>query len=418
MRNKNSQTQLLALYLLEACLKNCGMNFHFQVSAKSFVKTMSELGTSKKSTPAVRDKALDLLRQLSEAWRSRPQFVIFQDTVMSLTRQGVIFPLPDSTASPIFAPNTRSNTVYGAQHSLPEMQMANARTYAQPQSQAQHVQPPMHAAPAPQPASYGPVELEIIEGNCQLLGEMLTALSSPTEINGNELIDDFVETLERSQPIIQQMIINAALPEDKLAHCLSLNDAISQVLERASALKARASISAAAASTGLQNPVHPPPPVSPMATERLPDHEINLGADDVDVNEGGHPYQEEEADPFAEIAAASSSRGQDPYQLNGAASDVADDPFAELARREGLPADVATPINVNPSPPFVSTVPAPSAPPPLGVQISSAPLQPISIAPANSSSPDAQRLASGPAAPVQAKKQASIEQRYDDLFDL
>ncbi|KAI3359883.1 hypothetical protein L3Q82_014239, partial [Scortum barcoo] len=180
--NKNYREVMLALTVLETCVKNCGHRFHVQVANRDFIDGVLVKIISPKANPPtiVQDKVLSLIQAWADAFRSSPDLTGVVHIYEELKRKGIEFPMADLDAlSPIHTP----------QRGTPEVDPAMIK-YLAPASPA--VGTPK---PSPTPASATEVsnvpspitatpdqiarlrsELDIVRGNTKVMSEMLTEM--------------------------------------------------------------------------------------------------------------------------------------------------------------------------------------------------------------------------------------------------
>ncbi|XP_040002883.1 target of Myb protein 1-like isoform X2 [Xiphias gladius] len=182
--NKNVREIMLALTVLEACVKNCGHRFHVLVASQEFVEGVLVRSILPKYNPptALHDRVLSLIQSWADAFRSSPSLAGVVYVYDDLRRRGLEFPMTDLDAlSPIHTPN-RSIPENGT----PETTAVAPATH-QSQPQAPPRASPQNTLPPVQP-NEGPVslsaeqeqklrsELALVKGNLTVMSEMLNEL--------------------------------------------------------------------------------------------------------------------------------------------------------------------------------------------------------------------------------------------------
>ncbi|NXU65167.1 TOM1 protein, partial [Horornis vulcanius] len=112
--NKNFHEVMLALTVLETCVKNCGHRFHVLVSSQDFVEGVLVRTILPKNNPPaiVHDKVLTLIQSWADAFRSSPDLTGVVAVYEDLRRKGLEFPMTDlDMLSPIHTPQ---RTVYSS----------------------------------------------------------------------------------------------------------------------------------------------------------------------------------------------------------------------------------------------------------------------------------------------------------------
>ncbi|XP_010770170.1 target of Myb protein 1 [Notothenia coriiceps] len=139
--NKNFREIMLALTVLEACVKNCGQRFHILVSSQEFIEGVLVRSILPKYNPpiALHDRVLSLIQSWADAFRSSPSLAGVVYVYDDLRRRGLEFPMTDLDAlSPIHTPN----------RSTPENETPETAPAAVPTPQSE-----------PQPASSVPPQI-------------------------------------------------------------------------------------------------------------------------------------------------------------------------------------------------------------------------------------------------------------------
>uniref|UniRef100_A0A3B4GVX5 TOM1-like protein 2 n=1 Tax=Pundamilia nyererei TaxID=303518 RepID=A0A3B4GVX5_9CICH len=220
--NRNYREVMLALTVLETCVKNCGHRFHALVTSRDFVDGVLVKIISPKNNPPtiVQDKVLALIQAWADAFRSSPDLTGVVQIYEELKRKGIEFPTSElETLSPIHTPqrvgelmlgSLHSSTTQPTQHSVPPV-------YTTPQV------PNIHASgavnPTPEQISRLRSELDIVRGNTKVMSEMLTEM-----VPGQEDASDYelLQELNRTCRAMQQRIV-------ELISCVS-NEAVTEEL--------------------------------------------------------------------------------------------------------------------------------------------------------------------------------------------
>lgn len=239
--NKNYREVMLALTVLETCVKNCGHRFHVQVANRDFIDGVMVKIISPKSNPPtiVQDKVLSLIQAWADAFRSSPDLTGVVHIYEELKRKGIEFPMADLDAlSPIHTP----------QRGTPEVDPAMLK-YLAPATPAPG---PPKPAPAPVPATQahamtsaqGPItaspeqiarlhsELDIVRGNVKVMSEMLTEMV-PGQEDASDL--ELLQELNRTCRAMQQRVvelISRVSNEEVTEDLLHVNDDLNNVFLR------------------------------------------------------------------------------------------------------------------------------------------------------------------------------------------
>ncbi|CAG2117343.1 unnamed protein product, partial [Medioppia subpectinata] len=88
----NPNVELMALQVLESCVKNCGSTFHVEITCKAFMEELREIVKMSADTK-VRDEVLKLIQVWAHAFRNDPSHRAVQDTVNLMKIEGYKFPV-------------------------------------------------------------------------------------------------------------------------------------------------------------------------------------------------------------------------------------------------------------------------------------------------------------------------------------
>ncbi|XP_012581719.1 PREDICTED: TOM1-like protein 2 isoform X1 [Condylura cristata] len=241
--NRNYREVMLALTVLETCVKNCGHRFHILVANRDFIDSVLVKIISPKNNPPtiVQDKVLALIQAWADAFRSSPDLTGVVHIYEELKRKGVEFPMADLDAlSPIHTP----------QRSVPEVDPASAMPRSQSQqrtSASSYSSPPPAPYSAPQAPALsvtGPItanseqiarlrsELDVVRGNTKVMSEMLTEMVPGQEDSSDlELLQELNRTCRAMQQRIVELISRVS-NEEVTEELLHVNDDLNNVFLR------------------------------------------------------------------------------------------------------------------------------------------------------------------------------------------
>eukprot|EP00069_Balaena_mysticetus_P007706 bmy_19338T0 len=230
--NRNYREVMLALTVLETCVKNCGHRFHVLVANRDFIDGVLVKIISPKSNPPtiVQDKVLALIQAWADAFRSSPDLTGVVHAYEELKRKGMEFPMADLDAlSPIHTP----------QRSVPEVDPATAmpRSQSQPRTSSGSSSAPQ----APALSAAGPItanseqiarlrsELDVVRGNTKVMSEMLTEMVPGQEDSSDlellqvlsEVTEDNLIDLGPGSPAVVSPTVGATVPPSSLSSQLA-----------------------------------------------------------------------------------------------------------------------------------------------------------------------------------------------------
>ncbi|KAI3365566.1 hypothetical protein L3Q82_010656, partial [Scortum barcoo] len=236
--NRNYREVMLALTVLETCVKNCGHRFHALVTSRDFVDGVLVKIISPKNNPPtiVQDKVLALIQAWADAFRSSPDLTGVVQVYEELKRKGIEFPVSElDTLSPIHTPQ-RAATAPEGDSTLHKYSTTTQHTpQAVPSAYTTPQVPNIHASgsinPTPEQICRLRSELDIVRGNTKVMSEMLTEM-----VPGQEDASDYellqarncyflpfsMSELNRTCRAMQQRIV-------ELISCVS-NEAVTEEL--------------------------------------------------------------------------------------------------------------------------------------------------------------------------------------------
>ncbi|XP_034633797.1 target of Myb protein 1 isoform X2 [Trachemys scripta elegans] len=237
--NKNFHEVMLALTVLETCVKNCGHRFHVLVASQDFVESVLVRIILPKNNPPtiVHDKVLTLIQSWADAFRSSPDLTGVVAVYEDLRRKGLEFPMTDlDMLSPIHTPQ---RTVYGSDS--PSEQNSPAGDSPQGVDSILH---PVSLPGGPGASSETPItptpeqigklcsELEVVNGNVKVMSEMLTELvPGQAEPSDLELLQELNRTCKAMQQRVLELIPRI-LHEQLTEELLIVNDNLNNVFLR------------------------------------------------------------------------------------------------------------------------------------------------------------------------------------------
>ncbi|XP_028841999.1 TOM1-like protein 2 isoform X3 [Denticeps clupeoides] len=242
--NRNFREVMLALTVLETCIKNCGHRFHVLVANRDFIDGVLVKILSPKTNPPtiVQDKVLALIQAWADAFRSSPDLTGVVQIYEELKRKGVEFPMADLDAlSPIHtpqrgvpevdpavlkykAPSQQSNSAY---QSLPKPACTTSNPNIAKSAQIQGSINANHEQIARLHS-----ELDIVRGNAKVISEMLTEMVPGQEdVSDLELLQELNKTCRAMQKRIVELI-SCISNEEVTEELLHVNDDLNNIFLR------------------------------------------------------------------------------------------------------------------------------------------------------------------------------------------
>lgn len=235
--NKNFHEVMLALTVLETCVKNCGHRFHVLVASQDFVEGVLVRTILPKNNPPtiVHDKVLNLIQSWADAFRSSPDLTGVVAVYEDLRRKGLEFPMTDlDMLSPIHTPQ---RTVFNSespseQSSAGSDGRGDSNQYSAPLHTLAELPSDSPITPTPEQIGKLRSELEMVSGNVRVMSEMLTELV-PTQAEPADL--ELLQELNRTCRAMQQRVLEL-IPrisnEQLTEELLIVNDNLNNVFLR------------------------------------------------------------------------------------------------------------------------------------------------------------------------------------------
>ncbi|XP_016364939.1 target of Myb protein 1 isoform X2 [Sinocyclocheilus rhinocerous] len=218
--NKNFREVMLALTVLETCVKNCGHRFHVYICSLEFVEGVLVRAILPKNNPPMilHDRVLSLIQAWADAFRNNPSLSGVVNVYEDLRRRGLEFPMTDlDSLSPIHTPNrVSSSSVSPSQSSSsPATQSEGQRSPASPEEKRKLRS-----------------ELDLVKGNLSIMTEMLNHVKpGETSASDAELLQQLYSVCKQMQQRVVELIPN--LSEDEMiGELLLVNDDLNNAFIR------------------------------------------------------------------------------------------------------------------------------------------------------------------------------------------
>nr|XP_020669635.1 TOM1-like protein 2 [Pogona vitticeps] len=247
--NKNYREVMLALTVLETCVKNCGHRFHVLIANRDFIDgvLVKIISPKNEENSLLHENGIVFVASSSfqawaDAFRSSPDLTGVVHIYEELKRKGVEFPMADLDAlSPIHTP----------QRSVPEVDpaanMNRSQSHQRMSSGSYSGSPSPTAYSAPQAPALnvtGPItanteqiarlrsELDVVRGNTKVMSEMLTEMVPGQEDSSDlELLQELNRTCRAMQQRIVELISRVS-NEEVTEELLHVNDDLNNVFLR------------------------------------------------------------------------------------------------------------------------------------------------------------------------------------------
>ncbi|KAF8423879.1 VHS domain-containing protein [Tirmania nivea] len=284
INNRNPNVSLLALSLLDICVKNCGYPFHLQISTKDF---LNELVRRFPERPPVRSSRVQLkILEAIEEWRwticetsrYKEDLGFIRDMHRLLSYKGYQFPEVRKDDAAVLNPSDNLKSAEEMEEEERAAQSAKLQelirrgTPADLQ-EANHLMKIMTGYDTRNKTDYraeAAKELAKLKQKATLLEEMLQKVKPEDTIGQQDAYSSLASALKTAQPKIQKMVEEESEDAAAVVKLLELNDIINTTIERYNLIR-KGDYSAAAA-------LPPQPSISPgPSSMSIPrQHEVSL----------------------------------------------------------------------------------------------------------------------------------------------
>ncbi|XP_052397788.1 target of Myb1 membrane trafficking protein isoform X3 [Carassius gibelio] len=217
--NKNFNEVMLALSVLEACVKNCGHRFHVYVSTRDFVESvLVQTILPKNNAPEfLQDRVLSMIQAWSDAFRSSPDLTGVVTVYEDLRRKGVEFPKAElNGCSPIHTPN---RTIESA-----SLVTAHTKSHSVKSTQTQDTETPVTLSP--QQMKTLKSELEVVHNNISVMSDLMSQMQPASlEPSDTELLQLYSMTKDMQGRMVE-LIPRLSDDERLIEQLLSANDQV------------------------------------------------------------------------------------------------------------------------------------------------------------------------------------------------
>ncbi|KAF8541959.1 VHS domain-containing protein [Trichophaea hybrida] len=246
INHRNPNVSLLALSLLDICVKNCGYPFHLQISTKDF---LNELVRRFPERPPPRPNRVQLkILEAIEEWRQticmtsryKDDLGFIRDMHRLLAYKGYTFPEVRREDAAVLNPSEQLKSAEEMEEEEREAQSAKLQelirrgTPADLQ-EANHLMKIMAGYDQSSKTDYrakAAEEIGKLRKKATLLEEMLAKVRPGETIGQQDTFEELASALITAQPKIQKMVEEESDDADAVVKLLELNDAINTIIEK------------------------------------------------------------------------------------------------------------------------------------------------------------------------------------------
>ncbi|UPK89629.1 hypothetical protein LCI18_000564 [Fusarium solani-melongenae] len=274
INNRNPNVALLALGLLDICVKNCGYPFHLQIGTKEF---LNELVRRFPERPPIRPtrvqaKILEAIEEwrgtICETSRYKEDLGFIRDMHRLLSYKGYVFPEVRREDAAVLNPSDNLKSAEEMEEEEREAQSAKLqelirRGTPEDLQEANRLMKIMAGYDTRSKTDYrakAAEEVGKIQAKARLLEERLEAFQEGDKMQEGDVFSELAAALQSAQPKIQKMCEEESDDHEAVAKLLEINDSIHRTVERYKLMKKGDLAGAAKVAAGA-----PPPSTSGAA---------------------------------------------------------------------------------------------------------------------------------------------------------
>ncbi|KAJ4348413.1 ARF-binding protein [Didymosphaeria variabile] len=246
VNHRNQNVALLALNLLDICVKNCGYPFHLQISTKEF---LNELVRRFPERPPVHpSRVQNRILELIEEWRQticqtsryKEDLGFIRDMHRLLSYKGYIFPEVRKEDAAVLNPSDNLRSAEEMEEEEREAQSAKLqelirRGGPQDLQEANKLMKVMAGYDTRNKTDWrakAAEEVSRIQQKARILEEMLQGYKPGDDIKEGDVFEELANALQSAHPKIQKMCEEESEDTEAVAKLFEINDSINRTIER------------------------------------------------------------------------------------------------------------------------------------------------------------------------------------------
>ncbi|KAL8841022.1 MAG: hypothetical protein Q9176_003594 [Flavoplaca citrina] len=246
INHRNFNVSLLALSLLDICVKNCGYPFHLQISTKDF---LNELVRRFPERPPIRPSRVQMkILEAIEEWRMticqtsryKEDLGFIRDMHRLLSYKGYVFPQVRREDAAVLNPSDNLQSAdemeeeeKAAQSAkLQELIRRGAPEDLQEANRLMKVMAGYDTKHKPDYRAKAAEEVSKIQEKARLLEERLQEFKDGDKIEEGDVFEDLANALQNAQPKIQKMCQEESDDQEAVNKLLQINDSIHRTIDR------------------------------------------------------------------------------------------------------------------------------------------------------------------------------------------
>ncbi|KJZ72420.1 hypothetical protein HIM_08223 [Hirsutella minnesotensis 3608] len=251
INHRNPNVALLALHLLDNCVKNCGYPFHLQISTKEFLNELVRRFPERPPIRAsrVQNKILEAIEEwrvtICETSRYREDLGFIRDMHRLLSYKGYMFPEVRREDAAVLNPSDNLKSPDEMEEEEKEAQSAKLQELIRRGSpedlrEANRLMKIMAGYDNRSKTDYrakAAEEIGKIQAKARLLEERLEAFKPGDTMQEGDVFSELASALQSAQPKIQKMCEEESDDHEAVAKLFEINDSIHRTVERYKLMK-------------------------------------------------------------------------------------------------------------------------------------------------------------------------------------
>ncbi|KAG5656157.1 hypothetical protein KAF25_009033 [Fusarium avenaceum] len=313
INHRNPNVALLALGLLDICVKNCGYPFHLQIGTKEF---LNELVRRFPERPPMRPtrvqaKILEAIEEwrgtICETSRYKEDLGFIRDMHRLLSYKGYVFPEVRREDAAVLNPSDNLKSAEEMEEEEREAQSAKLqelirRGTPEDLQEANRLMKIMAGYDTRSKTDYrakAAEDVAKIQAKARLLEERLDSFQAGDKMEDGDVFSELAAALQSAQPKIQKMCEEESDDHEAVAKLLEINDSIHRTAERYKLMKKGDMEGAAKIAAGA-----PPPSTSSGAAASSSSAANELSLIDFDADASSNSAQSSNANASAPATGA------------------------------------------------------------------------------------------------------------------
>ena len=246
INHRNPNVSLLALSLLDICVKNCGYPFHLQISTKDFLNELVRRFPERPPirTTRVQNRILELIeewrRTICETSKYKEDLGFIRDMHRLLTYKGYVFPQVRREDAAVLNPSDNLKSAEEMESEEREAQSAKLqelirRGTPHDLQEANKLMKILAGYDQRRKTDYrakAASEVAAVQQKARLLEEMLQGYKPGDKIDEEGVFEELANALASAHPKIQKMCEEESDDTEAVAKLFEINDSIHRTIER------------------------------------------------------------------------------------------------------------------------------------------------------------------------------------------